>query len=230
MDKRGRLFVVGTPIGNLQDMTQRAVDVLSKVNFILSEDTRESKKLLDAYKIQNAKQISYRDENHKKVFPMVLDLLSSGNDLALVSDSGTPLISDPGFKLVAGAIDGGFEVVAIPGPSAIAAALSISGLPTDKFSFLGFLPKSSGQRSQLLKTYGMLDSTLVIYESPFRVNKLLEEINATLGNRYVCLCKELTKVYEECVRGSVQNLLNSGLTYKGEYVVLVAKEGYALNG
>ena len=125
--------MVGTPIGNLQDMTQRAVDVLSKVNFILSEDTRESKKLLDAYKIQNAKQISYRDQNHKKVFPMVLDLLSSGNDLALVSDSGTPLISDPGFKLVAGAIDGGFEVVAIPGPSAIAAALSISGLPTDKF-------------------------------------------------------------------------------------------------
>jgi len=222
--------VVGTPIGNLQDMTQRAVDVLSKVNFILSEDTRESKKLLDAYKIQNAKQISYRDQNHKKVFPMVLDLLSSGNDLALVSDSGTPLISDPGFKLVAEAIDAGFEVVAVPGPSAITAALSISGLPTDKFSFLGFLPKSSGQRSQLLKTYGMLDSTLVIYESPFRVNKLLEEISATLGNRYVCLCKELTKVYEECVRGSVQDLLNSSLTYKGEYVVLVAKEGYALNG
>ena len=230
MDKSGRLFVVATPIGNLQDFTQRAVDVLSKVNVVLSEDTRETKKLLDAYKLPAKQQISYRDQNHKKVFPAIIDLLSGGNDLALVSDSGTPLISDPGFKLVTGAIDAGFEVIAVPGPSAVTAALSISGLPTDKFSFLGFLPKSSGPRSKLLKTYGLLDSTLVIYESPFRITKLLNEVHEVLGNRYVCLCKELTKVHEDCIRGTVQDLLNLPPTYKGEHVVLIAKEGYLLNG
>lgn len=230
MDKRGSFFVVGTPIGNLSDFTKRAVDVLSRVNVILSEDTRETKKLLDAYKITIQQQISYRDQNHLKALPIILELLAAGNDLALVSDSGTPLISDPGFKLVAKVIEAGFEVITIPGPSAITASLSISGLPTDKFSFLGFLPKGPGQRSKLLSTYGALDATLVIYESPYRVGKLLQEIDATLGNRYVCLCKELTKVYEGCIRGKVSELLASKLSFRGEYVVLVAKEGYTLNG
>ncbi len=225
MDKMGRLFVVATPIGNLKDMTQRAVDVLSRVKVILSEDTRETKKLLDAYKIA-VRQISYRDQNHKRVMPTILSFLSNGDDIALVSDSGTPLISDPGFKLVTEVVNAGYEVIAIPGPSAITAALSISGLPTDKFAFLGFLPKGSGQRLQLLKTYGSLDATLVIFESPYRIQKLLGEINNSIGNRYVCLCKELTKVHEECIRGKAEKLLELNQNYKGEYVVLVAKGGY----
>jgi 16S rRNA (cytidine1402-2'-O)-methyltransferase len=228
MGKRGSFFVVATPIGNLQDTTQRTIEVLKNVRYILSEDTRETKKLLDAYHL-TTDQLSYRDQNHKKMFPKIIEFLSAGQDIALVSDSGTPLISDPGFKLVQEVIKAGFEVLTVPGPSAVTAAISISGLPTDKFIYLGFLPKGGEQRKRILKQYGVLDATIVIYESPYRLEKLLREIMDTLGNRYVALCGELTKMHEKCVRGFVGDLVDLTTGQKGEYVVLVAKEGYCLD-
>ncbi|MBT6401456.1 16S rRNA (cytidine(1402)-2'-O)-methyltransferase [candidate division WWE3 bacterium] len=228
MSNKGTLFIVATPIGNMKDFTKRAVEVLKDVDLILSEDTRETKKLLDSYNL-TTDQISYRDQNHKKVFPRILDLLSIGKDLALVSDSGTPLISDPGFKLVQEVIRADYEVVTIPGPSAVISALSISGLPTDKFVFLGFLPKGRGQRAKILKEYGKLDATLVIYESPHRLEKILKDISDSLGNRYVALCGELTKMHEKCIRGFADDLLDMTTGHRGEYVVLIAKEGYHLD-
>lgn len=220
----GNLYVVAGPIGNLEDITIRALDILKKADLVVSEDTRETSKLLSHFDI-TAKQISYRDQNHDKVYSFILESLNVGQSVALVSDCGTPLISDPGYKLVRDLISAGIKVQTVPGPSAVIAALSVSGLPTDKFAFLGFLPKGSGQRAKLLTEYGELDSTLIIYESPYRIAKLLEEISVTLGNRTVCLARELTKVHEETVTGKVRDLLvkYADKTFKGEFVVLISK-------
>ena len=224
---KGTLYIISTPIGNMSDITLRALDTLKEVSLILSEDTRETSKVLQKYNISKS-QLSYRDQNHFKVIDRILEILDSGESVALVSDSGTPLISDPGFKLVEDAVKKDINVVSIPGPSAVISALSVSGLPTDKFSFLGFLPKSTGQQSKILKLYGSLDSTLVIYESPNRIIKLLNQINENLGNRKVCVTSELTKLHEKIVRGKVLDVINtfeeSGT--RGEYVVLIAKEGF----
>ena len=223
----GTLYIVSTPIGNLSDITLRALEVLKSVDVILSEDTRETAKILSKFEITK-KQISYRDQNHSLVMPKILDLLNSGMNLALASDSGTPLISDPGYKLVRDCIDKGINVISIPGPSAALSALSISGLPTDKFVFVGFLPKQASQRKKLLEKYGKLDCTLVIYESPYRLSKLLSETLNVLGNRKVCIANELTKIYEKVLRGNVINLMaeTENIHIKGEIVFLVAKEGY----
>jgi 16S rRNA (cytidine1402-2'-O)-methyltransferase len=222
-----KLYIVATPIGNLKDITFRALEVLKDVNLILSEDTRETAKILKLYDIKTP-QISYRDQNHDHVFKQILDLLQADQNLALVSDSGTPLISDPGFKLVRDLVAQGVNVESIPGASAVISALVVSGFPTDKFSFLGFLPKTSNARKDLIKRFGELDSTLIIYESPFRVKKLLQEIYDTLGNRKVCIAKDLTKVYETLIRGDLTSILQDLVSIKerGEYVILVAKEGF----
>ncbi|MBD3366281.1 16S rRNA (cytidine(1402)-2'-O)-methyltransferase [candidate division WWE3 bacterium] len=231
------LYIVATPIGNLSDISKHAIEVLRNSDLILSEDTRETEKVLQAFNIDTP-QISYRDQNHHKIMPKILDELALGKTLSLVSDSGTPLISDPGFQLVRKlrALQTSkqnqipFEIISIPGPSAVIAALSVSGLPTDNFSFLGFLPKKTTQQEKILKDFGALPSTLVIYESPFRVKRLLATIHETLGNRLVCLAKDLTKKYEKVVTAPVQDILSnaSEIKEKGEYVVLVAKEGYTL--
>jgi 16S rRNA (cytidine1402-2'-O)-methyltransferase len=220
------LFIVSTPIGNLSDITLRALDILKSVSLIISEDTRETAKILQKYNIENA-QISYRDQNHDRVWPTILSTLQQGKDIALVSDSGTPLISDPGFKLVRDLIKENIKIESVPGPSAIIASLTISGLPTDKFTFLGFLPRTASHRKGILNQYGALDSTLIIYESPFRVRKLLEEINETLGNRDCCVIKDITKIYESVVRGKVTEIIEHKEINKnkGEFVVLVGKEG-----
>lgn len=224
----GTLYVVAGPIGNMGDITFRAIEVLTKVQYILSEDTRVTSKLLSKYNIKGSTQISYRDQNHLKQFPKILELLQLGNDIALVSDSGTPVISDPGFNLVRELKRNSITIKAIPGPSAMTSALSISGLPTDKVVYLGFLPKKSSQRQNLLATYGDLDNTIVIYESPFRVKRLIEEINESLGNRYICLCREMTKMFEEVISGYSADLASSSsLVTKGEFVVLIAKKGYS---
>jgi 16S rRNA (cytidine1402-2'-O)-methyltransferase len=224
---KGTLYIISTPIGNMSDITLRALETLKEVSLILSEDTRETSKVLQKFSITKP-QVSYRDQNHFKMIGRILDVLDSGESVALVSDSGTPLISDPGFKLVEDVVKKDINVVSIPGPSAVIAALSVSGLPTDKFSFLGFLPKSTGQQSKILKSYGSLDSTLVIYESPNRIIKLLNQINENLGNRKVCVASELTKIYEKIVRGKVLDVIkifeDNGT--RGEYVVLVAKEDF----
>jgi len=225
-----KLYVVSTPIGNLQDITLRALEVLKNVDLILSEDTRETAKILSKWDIKTT-QISYRDQNHKKVISHIKDLLKSGKDLCLVSDSGTPLISDPGFKLVQELKKNRVPIISIPGPSAVIAALSVSGLPTDNFSFIGFLPKKPNQRKSILQEFGKLPTTIVIYESPYRVRELLNEIYQELGNRTVCLAKDLTKMYEEVRTAPLENFIKNPeeTKEKGEYVVLVAKENYSLD-
>jgi len=227
--ENGKLYIIASPIGNLSDITLRALEVLKEVDMILSEDTRETDKILKKYEI-NKPQLSYRDQNHDYIFPRLVESLENGLSLALISDSGTPLISDPGYKLVRDLIKKGIEIVSIPGPCAAISALASSGFPTDKFSFVGFLPKSSGDRAKILNSYGNLDSTLIIYESPFRVGKLLSEIYENLGERHVCLANEITKVHEKILRGNVSLVLEAvkSKRLKGEYVVLVGKEGFSL--
>ena len=223
----GILYVVGGPIGNLGDVTFRTVETLKGVDFVVSEDTRETSKLLSHFNISKP-QISYRDQNHDYVKDRIIELLMEGKNLALISDSGTPLISDPGFKLVIEALRDGYKVVSIPGPSALTASLSISGLPTDKSAFLGFLPKKERQRRDILIEYGKLNATLVIFESPNRVKRLLAELFEILGDRVVCITREMTKIHEQVVTNKLSELLNSSVLIreKGEFVVLVAKEGF----
>lgn len=227
--EKGKLYIISTPIGNLSDITLRALEVLKNVDMLLSEDTRETDKILQKYEIKKP-QFSYRDHNHDQIFPKIVESLDNGLDLALISDSGTPLISDPGYKLVRDLIKKGFEIISIPGACAAVSALVISGFPTDKFTFVGFLPKSSADRSKVINSYGNLDTTLIFYESPFRVEKLLKEIKASLGERYVCLANEITKMHEKVLRGNVSIVLEaiSGKKLKGEYVVLVGKKEFSL--
>ena len=170
---KGKLYVVATPIGNLGDITFRAVETLKKVSFVLAEDTRESYKLFNKYNI-GTQLVSYRDQNHERMLDKVLEKLDVGLDLALISDCGTPLISDPGFKLIRELRERKYDVISIPGPSALTSALSISGLVTDKFTFLGFLPKSDIRRKKLLKEYVGIKGSIVFYESPNRLIKLLD--------------------------------------------------------
>ena len=227
MESKGKLYVVATPIGNLEDITYRAVDILNSVSFILAEDTRESAKLLRRYNISTP-LVSYRDQNHFKMIGKILEKLELGLNLALVSDSGTPLISDPGFKLVRELREKGYIVEAIPGPSALVSALSISGLPTDKFSFLGFLPKSNKRREDILRKYLELESTVVLYESPNRILALLGLLNVISKDCKVVLAKDLTKKREELLQ-SIPNSLLSVLRKRGydkkaygEFVVIIS--------
>jgi 16S rRNA (cytidine1402-2'-O)-methyltransferase len=225
MVKKSTLYIVATPIGNMQDITLRAIDTLKEVDYIVSEDTRQTVKILNHFDIKK-QQLSYRDETHYKMADKIFALLEMGNSLALVSDSGTPLISDPGYKLVNEVIQKGYDVESIPGASAVIAALSISGLPTDKFAFVGFLPRKGGARTDILEQYGNLDCTMVIYESPYRINKLLEDIYKTLGERTVFVAREMTKKFEEKFFGKLSDVkeIISKRTLKGEFVVLVAKK------
>ena len=225
----GKLYIVATPIGNLKDITLRALEVLKSVDVVLSEDTRETQKLLNHFKIEKA-QIPYTDQKHKRSINFIIENLKSGKNMALVSDSGTPLISDPGFNLVRDLKVAGIGVVSIPGPSALIAALSISGLPTDKFTFLGFLPKSSNKRKNLIKKYAAEDASLVLFEAPTRINKTLNQIHRVLGNRVVCVAKDLTKKFENVQTDYMENILKKEVKEKGEYVVIIAKKGYKLNG
>ncbi|MFA7628237.1 MAG: 16S rRNA (cytidine(1402)-2'-O)-methyltransferase [Candidatus Dojkabacteria bacterium] len=222
----GKLYVVATPIGNLSDMTFRAVDILKKVPFILAEDTRESKKLLEKHGIQT-QLVSYRDENHDKVLEKILEKLKMGLDLALISDAGTPLISDPGYKLVKHLRENSFEVISIPGPSAVTGALSVSGLPTDRFVFFGFLPKSETRREKIISEYKDLHNTLVFYESPKRLMGFLDTIDKVLGDVKIFLAKDISKLREEYFYGEVKevkeilNDRNFGENPHGEFVCVV---------
>lgn len=222
----GILYVVATPIGNLSDMSFRAVETLKAVDIILAENTSETSKILNKYEIRAKRLVAYRDETATKLIPQLVTEFELGMSIALTSDSGTPLISDPGYKIVRECLSKNIRVVTIPGPSAVVAALSISGLPTDKFTFVGFLPKKGGHRNEIISTFGNLDATLVIYESPFRVLKTLSDIHSVLGNRYVSVVKELTKLHEMSFCGKVEELLEILPTknLKGEFVILVGKK------
>ena len=219
------LFIVATPIGNLQDISLRALDVLKRADIIACEDTRHSGKLLRAHAITTP-LMPYHEHNAEKQRPKILRMLGEGKHVALISDAGTPLISDPGFKLVEDARDAGLSVSPIPGACAAIAALSAAGLPSDRFLFCGFLPAKSAARRTALEEFRSLAATVMVYESPNRLVACLQDIASTLGSRKVVVARELTKQYEEFRNGSAAALaaaFESGeATAKGEIVLLIA--------
>ena len=181
MSDKGQLFVIGTPIGNLEDITLRAISTLKNVDVILAEDTRNSKKILDAHNI-DTKMMSYHDHSSEKEIKKIVDLLRNGKQLALISDAGTPTISDPGYGLIRDCIRNEIDIVPIPGVSSITAAMSVSGLPSDSFTFVGFLPQKKG-RLKKIKDLQKLDNTIILFESPFRLEKTLNQLLEHLGDR-----------------------------------------------
>jgi 16S rRNA (cytidine1402-2'-O)-methyltransferase len=205
MPARGTLYVVSTPIGNLEDITLRALSMLKEVDLIAAEDTRRTSHLLEHYSIQTP-LTSYFEGNELKKKEFILFKLKHGDRIALVSDAGTPGISDPGFRLIQAAIENEIPVFSIPGPSAVIAALTVAGLPTDAFLFKGFLPHKSKKRQDLLRQLKEIRETLIFYESPHRLSKTLKDILETLGDREMVLARELTKVYEQVLRGRVSEI------------------------
>ncbi len=216
------LHVVATPIGNLGDMTIRGLATLAAADAILCEDTRTTAKLLERYGIRT-KLLPYHEHNAAKVRPGILEKLKSGMALALVSDAGMPLVSDPGYRLVADALAAGIAVTACPGPSAVLTGLALSGLPTHRFTFLGFLPAKAGDRKRLYAEFANVKSTLVLFESPHRIVATLAEIEAAWPGRKLAVARELTKLHEEVLRGSARELresLAARAAVKGEITVI----------
>ena len=221
----GVLYLVATPIGNLEDITYRAVRTLREVDLIACEDTRHTRKLLDHYKIARP-LISYHEHNERARAEELVAKLLAGTNVALVSDAGMPLVSDPGYRTAAAAIRAGISVVPIPGPSAVITALAAAGLPTDAFYFAGFLPAKSGQRARALEALRDQSATLVFYEAPHRILETLADIERILGPRPVVVARELTKLHEEFLRGTpaeVRAALESRPSVKGEIALLIGK-------
>lgn len=218
----GKLYIVGTPIGNLEDLTIRALKILKDVHVIACEDTRHTRKLLTRYEIKK-KLISYFHPKEAQKIPHIIGLLKEGNDVALVSDAGTPGISDPGFPLIREAINKGIGVHVIPGVSALTAALSGAGLPTHRFLFLGFAPPKAAATRKLLDSLKEEASTLVFFLPPRRLLAFLKEIQESMGARRVVVAREMTKIYEEFLRGTPEELKNQigEKTLKGEATVLI---------
>lgn len=221
----GILYIVSTPIGNLADITLRAIKTLKEVDLILAEDTRHTRILLKHYEIEKP-LISFFEFNEQKRIPEIIDKLRSGAKIAQVTDAGTPLISDPGFKLVRKAIEAGIEVEPIPGPSAALAALTASGMPTDKFLFLGYLPKSAGKSEKLLKNAQKIleiqKMTIILFESPHRLVKTLTKIKDVFGDIEIAVCRELTKIHQEIRREKVRESLEhfAKVKPKGEFTLV----------
>ncbi len=218
----GDLYVVATPIGNLEDLTFRALRVLGEVSVITCEDTRQTRKLLNKYSIKK-KLISYYHPRESQKIPQIISLLKQGKDVALVTDSGTPGISDPGYPLIREAITQGIKIIPIPGPAAITAALSAAGLPTHKFLFLGFLPPKKEATKKLLDSLRDEKATLVFYLPTRRLLQFLDLARETIGNRQIVIAREMTKIYEEFLRGTTEELLKKleGKQLKGEATVLI---------
>lgn len=221
----GCLYIVSTPIGNLEDITYRAVRILKEVDWIACEDTRTTGHLLHHYGI-TTRTVSYHEHNEADRAPELFSRLQAGENVALVSDAGTPLLSDPGFRIVRGAAHFGVKIEAIPGPSAMLAALVCSGLPTDQIHFGGFLPPKQGQRVKVLESFADEQATLIFYEAPHRILECLADITAVLGDRDVCAARELTKMHEEVLRGTAREIaaqLETRPVIRGEFVVLIGK-------
>lgn len=214
------LYLVATPIGNLEDITRRALRVLSEVSLIAAEDTRKTRHLLITYGVKTP-LLSYHDHNKRQRLPQLLRHLERA-DLALVSEAGMPNISDPGFELVREVVAQGIPVVAIPGPSAITTALAVSGLPTHRFHYLGFLPRKKGERRRLLAEVAPSKDTLVTFEAPHRILASLEDILAVLGDRRLAVCRELTKLHEEVFRGTVSQAREHFGQPRGEFTLVIA--------
>jgi 16S rRNA (cytidine1402-2'-O)-methyltransferase len=221
----GVLYLVATPIGNLEDITYRAVRTLREVDLIACEDTRHTRNLLDHYEIARP-LISYHEHNEATRAEELVAKLLAGTNVALVSDAGMPLVSDPGYRLAAAAIRAGISVVPIPGPSAVITALAAAGLPTDAFYVGGFLPAKSGQRARTLESLRDQSATLVFYEAPHRIVDTLADVEKILGQRPVVVARELTKLHEEFLRGTpaeVRDALESRPSVKGEITLLIGK-------
>ncbi len=221
----GALYIVATPIGNLGDITYRAVEVLRNVNAVACEDTRQTRKLLDHYGIQKP-TVSYHEHNEAERTAELAARLEAGETIALVSDAGMPLVSDPGYRLVKAAIEAGIEVHPIPGASAALTALAAAGLPTDAFHFAGFLPPKPGQRVKALEALAEETATLIFYEAPHRILESLEAIGQVMGPRPVVVARELTKLHEEFLRGTAEEIraaLAGRDAVKGEFTILIGK-------
>ena len=216
----GTIYIVSTPIGNLGDFTKRAVETLSGVSLIAAEDTRRTRILLNRYEIQTPLS-SYNSYNKFKKGALFVNRLKKGESIALVSDAGTPGISDPHYHLVQSALEEGFAINAIPGPSALLAALTVSGLPMDKFVFEGFLPRKKG-RTKTLEKLALEKRTLVIFESPNRIQKTLRDLLKVFGNRQITIARELTKMHEEVIRSNLEDLADQERKWRGELTVVIA--------
>ncbi len=221
------LYIVATPIGNLGDMTIRALATLAAADSILCEDTRTSAKLMQRYTIRNRLE-AYHEHNAQKVRPAILARLKDGAALALISDAGMPLVSDPGYRLVKEAVEQGIAVTACPGPSAVLTGLALSGLPTDRFTFLGFMPQKHGERMRLFAEFAALHSTLIFFESPHRIVETLRGMETALPGRSLAVTRELTKLHEEVLRGSAAEIaatLEARPSVKGEITLIVGPPG-----
>lgn len=221
----GTLFVVATPIGNLEDMTYRAVRILNEVDLIACEDTRQTRKLLDRYGIRKP-MLSYHEHNERTRAEELIERLRQGANVALLSDAGTPLVSDPGYRLVSRAVEESIPIDPIPGPSAVVAALVASGMPAGAFHFGGFLPARSAQRRKALENLKDEEATVIFYEAPHRILQTLRDIDSVLGPRPVVIAREMTKIHQEFLRGTPQELLRSlsgKPSIKGEMTLLIRK-------
>ena len=225
------LYLVATPIGNLEDITLRAIRVLKECDVVAAEDTRRSGQLLKHFGISKP-LLSYFQFNEAKRSEEIIGRLGRGEKIALVTDAGSPGISDPGERVVKAAIAAGFRVEAVPGACALVAGITASGLPTDEFHFIGFLPHKSGQRRNKLESLKAFDGTLVLYESPYRIEKVLVELSEVFPERQVVLARELTKKFEEFLRGKPAELIEATKkrSLKGEFVVMIAPEVHVKNG
>ncbi|WLD93448.1 16S rRNA (cytidine(1402)-2'-O)-methyltransferase [Alkalihalobacillus sp. AL-G] len=227
MDKRGTLYVIPTPIGNLEDMTFRAINLLKQVNLIAAEDTRQTKKLCNHFEIPTPLQ-SYHEHNKFKSGEKLLEKLQDGNDIALVSDAGMPGVSDPGYELIEQCVRSEIPVVPLPGANAALPSLVASGLPTEHFYFYGFLPRDKKTRKEELGYLAGLRDTFILYESPHRIKETLKELHSTLGpDRNASLARELTKKYEEIIRGNVEELYRWSETesIRGEFCIVIEGTG-----
>jgi 16S rRNA (cytidine1402-2'-O)-methyltransferase len=220
----GVLYIVSTPIGNLEDITLRALRILKEVSLIAAEDTRLTRKLLTHYDISTP-TVSYYEHNSFTRIPKIIDHLNTGKDVAVVTDAGTPGISDPAYKLIRAAIESGNRIEAIPGPSASITALTASGLPTDRFIFEGFLPHKKGRKAKLTRL-SAIEATVIFYESPKRIVRTLKDILEFMGDRPAVIGRELTKLHEEMIRGNVSKLLShfTQKTPRGEFVIMIGKD------
>ncbi|MBU2236044.1 16S rRNA (cytidine(1402)-2'-O)-methyltransferase [Patescibacteria group bacterium] len=216
----GNLYTVATPIGNLDDITLRAIKTLKEVDVIACEDTRHTLKLLNHYDISKP-LISYHQHSKVSKIDYLIDALKSGKNIAIVTDAGTPGISDPGQVLISKAVEKGIKVIPIPGSSAVIAALSVAGVPTDTFIFLGFLPLKKG-RKRIIESFKDEKRTIVLYESPHRIEKLLGELKEVLEDRQIVVARELTKMFEEILKGTVSEVQEKLKVIKGEFVVIVS--------
>jgi len=217
------LYLVATPIGNLEDLSLRAIRILGEVGLIAAEDTRRTRRLLSAYKIKTP-LTSYHEHNKKSKLSYLLERLEQV-DVALVSEAGMPGISDPGYELVLAAIEQGLPVVAIPGPSVLPTALAVSGLPTNQFIFLGFLPRGKGDRKRLIESISSEPRTIVAFEAPHRLQESLNDLEQTLGDRQIAVCREMTKIHEEVFRGTVRQAMSHFSQPRGEITLVIA--GYS---